>query len=102
MTRMSEIPPAVRVYVKSLLVRMDGMQVELDELKAQVKRLTPQNSSVPPSTVHPHARPPAKPKSRSKKKRGGQQGHPRKVRELVPVGERPVNRMVQFTVAFVC
>jgi transposase len=93
MTRMSEIPPellaemtpAVRVYVESMLVRMAGMQAELDELKAQVKKLTPQNSSVPPSTVHPHARPPAKPKPKSKKKRGGQQGHPRKVRELVPV-----------------
>ena len=90
MTRMSEIPPellaemtpAVRVYVESLLVRM---QAELDELKAQVKKLTPQNSSMPPSTVHPHARPPAKPKPKSRKNRGGQQGHPRKVRELVPV-----------------
>ena len=93
MTRMSDIPPellaemtpAVRVYVESLLVRMAGMQAELDELKAQVKKLTPQNSSVPPSTVHPHARPSARPKTKSKKKRGGQQGHPRKVRELVPV-----------------
>ena len=84
MTRMSKIPPelfaemtpAVREFVESLLVRMAdmhmAMQAEIDELKAQVKRLTPQNSSVPPSTQHPHARPPAKPKSKSKKQRGGQ------------------------------
>jgi transposase len=93
MTRMSEIPadllaemtPAVRVFVESLLIRMADMQAEIDDLKTQVKRLTPQNSSVPPSTQHPHARLVAKPKPKSKRKRGGQKGHRRAVRELVPV-----------------
>ena len=93
MTRMSEIPPellaemtpAVRVFVESLLIQMSAMQAEIDDLKTQVKRLTPQNSSVPPSTQHPHARPIPKPKPKSKKKRGGQKGHRRVVRELVPV-----------------
>ena len=93
MTRMSEIPPellaemtpAVRVFVESLLIQMSDMQAEIDELKTQVKRLTPQNTSVPPSTRHPHARPIPKPKPKSKKKRGGQKGHRRVVRELVPV-----------------
>ena len=97
MTRMSDIPPellaemtpAVQAFVESLLVQMAEMQArmqaEIDELKAQVKKLTPRNSSVPPSTQHPHARPPAKPKPKSKKTRGGQNGHKRTVRELVPV-----------------
>lgn len=93
MTRTSEIPPellaemtpAVRVFVESLLIQMSAMQAEIDDLKTQVKRLTPQNSSVPPSTQHPHARPIPKPKPKSKKKRGGQKGHRRVVRELVPV-----------------
>ena len=102
MTRMSEIPaeilaemtPAVRAFVESLLSAMADkdaqiarMQAEIDELKSQVKRLTPQNSSVPPSTQHPHARPTPKPKpkSKSKKSRGGQTGHKRIVRELVPI-----------------
>jgi transposase len=93
MMQMSEIPPellvemtpAVRVFVEMLLIRMAEMQVEIDDLKAQVKRLTPQNSSVPPSTQHPHARPTPKPRPKSKKKRGGQKGHRRAVRELVPV-----------------
>jgi transposase len=93
MTRMSEIPlellaemtPAVRVFVESLLIQVATMQAEIDELKMQVKRLTPQNSSVPPSTQHPHSRPAAKPKTKSKKKRGGQAGHRQVVRELVPV-----------------
>ena len=93
MTRMSDIPaellaemtPNVRVFVESLLVRMAEMQAEIDELKTQVKRLTPQNSSVPPSTQHPHSRPAAKATTKSKKKRGGQAWHRRVVRELVPV-----------------
>ena len=61
------------------------MQAEIDELKAQVKRLTPKNSSVPPSTQHPHARPAAMPKT--KKLRGGQHGHKHTIRELVPVAQ---------------
>jgi transposase len=93
MTRMSEIAPellaemtpAVRVFVESLLMQMADMRAEIEDLKAQVKRLTPQNSSMPPSTQHPHARPVPKPKPKSKKKRGGQKGHRRVIRELVPV-----------------
>ena len=97
MTRMSDIPaellaemtPAVRAFVESLLLQMAEMQArmqaEIDELKAQVKRLTPQNSSLPPSTQHPHARPPANSKPKSQKKRGGQQGHRRNIRKLVPI-----------------
>ena len=57
MARKSEIPeklaaemtPAVRAFVESLLAR-------IDELESQVKK-TPQNSSLPPSTQHPHAKP---------------------------------------------
>jgi hypothetical protein len=93
MTRMPEIPaellaemtPAVRVFVESLLVQMADMRAEIEDLKTRVKRLTPQNSSLPPSTQHPHARPTAKPKTKGKRKRGGQKGHRRAVRELVPV-----------------
>jgi len=74
MTRMSEIPaellaemtPAVRVFVESLLIQMADMRAEIEDLKTQVKRLTPQNSSLPPSTQRPHARPTAKPKTKSK------------------------------------
>jgi len=82
---LAEMTPAVRVFVESLLVQMADMRAEIEDLKTQVKRLTPQNSSLPPSTQHPHARPTPKPKTKSKKKRGGQKGHRRAVRELVPV-----------------
>ena len=44
----------------------------------------PSNSSVPPSSQHPHAKiPTVKPKS--KRKRGSQQGHKKSKRELVPI-----------------
>lgn len=52
---LAEMTPAVRLFVESLLVQMADMRAEIEDLKAQVKRLTPQNSSVPPSTQHPHA-----------------------------------------------
>ena len=79
MTRMSEIPPgllaqmtpAAGAFVESLLVQMAEMQArmqaEIDELKAQVKKLTPKNSSVSPSTQHLHARTTEKSKPKSKK-----------------------------------
>ncbi len=57
---------------------------QIAELKAEIARLkkTPQNSSLPPSTQHPHAKPaPRRPKS--KKKRGGQPGHPKHERPLL-------------------
>jgi hypothetical protein len=46
----AEIIPAVRVFIKSLLE-------QIERLKARVG-LNPQNSSLPPSTQHLHARPP--------------------------------------------
>jgi len=71
----AEMTPAVRAFVKSLLKR-------IKELEAKVG-VNPQNSSLPPSTQHPHAKPaPRKPKS--KRKRGGQPGHKKHERTLIP------------------
>lgn len=83
MARMSEIPPelademtpAVRAFVESLLGRIAELEARLG--------MTPQNSSLPPSSQHPHARP-APPKLKSKRKRGGQPGHQKHERALVP------------------
>jgi transposase len=67
------------------------------ELKAEVAgfqsqlavaRKNPRNSSKPPSTEHPHAKPTPKPHAKPKTsndKRGGQPGHEKHARELVPV-----------------
>jgi transposase len=66
---------------------------EIAELKAEVTSLrnelarrqgkTPQNSSLPPSAQHPHAKP-MKPRTPSKNKRGGQPGHAKQERPLIP------------------
>ena len=54
-------------------------------------KCTPQNSSLPPSTQHPHAKPPAKKRKLATgikpKKQCAQVGHPRNVRELLPTKE---------------
>ena len=69
---LAEMTPPVRAFVESLMLQMAEMQArmqaEIDDLKAQVKKLTPKNSSVPPSTQHPHARITEKTKPKSKKK----------------------------------
>jgi len=58
---------------------------KIAELEARLNK-TAQNSSLPPSTQHPHAKPmPAR--SKSKKKRGGQPGHPKHQRPLLPTDE---------------
>ena len=74
----AEMTPAVKAFVVDAFAKLDARIKELEE---KVQKLTPQNSSVPPSTQHPHARPKPKPKMRKKKrKQGGQKGHPRHIR----------------------
>lgn len=71
----AEMTPAVRAFVDALLRRIAELEARLNQ--------TPRNSSRPPSTQHPHAKPtPNKPKS--KRNRGGQPGHPKAERALIP------------------
>jgi transposase len=100
MTRTSEIPqelfdemtPAVRAFVEALLVRQAELERQVAELKTQVATLEARlgrnsgNSSRPPATEHPHAKPEPK-KCKGKRKRGAQQGHPKFQRELIPAEE---------------
>jgi len=55
-------------FVESLIDRIENLEARLG--------LTPQNSSLPPSSQHPHAKPPRPKRKGRKKKRGGQPGHP--------------------------
>src|SRR3989304_4809399 len=75
--------PEAQGIIRALLAEIAGLRAEVDELRWQLKGKTPQNSSLPPSTQHPHARPQPG-KRKSKKRRGGQPGHAKHERPLIP------------------
>jgi transposase len=81
----SQMTPAVRAFVLALSAEIDQLRAEVRDLTGQLadRRSMPQSSSVPPSTQHPHAKP-ARPRPRSRKKPGGQPGHPKHARPLLP------------------
>ena len=51
----AEMTPAVRAFVKVLLARIESLENEVAELKRRLGQ-TPENSSLPPSSQHPHAK----------------------------------------------
>lgn len=67
--------------VAELTARVAELEGKLAECKCGGKNST--NSSTPPSTTHPHAKP-LSPKPKSKRPRGGQPGHDRHERDLIP------------------
>ena len=80
-----EMTPAVKAFVSEVFAEFEA---RINELEAQLQNLTPQNSSVPPSTQHPHARPNSKPKTgKKKRKQGGQKGYSKHSRELIAAEE---------------
>lgn len=81
--RLAALPTEFRELLQAII---DHYEAILADLQAQLAaaKTTPQNSSKPPSTEHPHAKPIAN-KPPSKKKRGGQPGHPKHQRALIPV-----------------
>ena len=74
--------PEAQGIIRALLAEIAELRAELEELRRQLKGNTPQNSSLPPSTQHPHPRP-APPQRKSKKRRGGQPGHAKHQRPLL-------------------
>jgi len=97
----AEMTPAVRAFVLAMLARnakrearnaeleakVARLEARIEELQRQSKGKTPNNSSLPPSTQHPHAKPPRKKRKKGRKKRGGQPGHPKHERPLIPSDE---------------
>jgi hypothetical protein len=80
-------PPDAQALIRLLLARVAELEVQVAELRGQLAEArgkTPQNSSQPPSTTHPHAKPPSV-KPKSKRSRGGQPGHDKHDRALIPV-----------------
>ncbi len=88
-----ELPPEAepaRDFIEAMFAKFTK---EIDELKAEVadltnqlasKKTTSRNSSKPPGSEHPHAKPTRSKPSGKKKRRGGQQGHKRTIREPIP------------------
>jgi transposase len=69
-------PPESQAIIRLLLAKIAELEARLNK--------TPRNSSLPPSSEHPHAKP--TPKTRkSGRKRGGQPGHPKHERSLIPI-----------------
>jgi transposase len=85
----AEMTPGVRAFVVLLLRRIETLEAEVADLRAELAAVkkTPRNSSLPPGSEHPHAKPAPKPKKKSRKKRGGQPGHARHERALIPAAE---------------
>ena len=87
--QLAALPPEFRALLQAVIdhyeARIAVLQARIVELERQLPK-TPQNSSLPPSTQHPHARPKPK-KPRSKRQRGGQPGHPKHERALLPTEE---------------
>ena len=87
--QLAALPPEFQAILRSVIDHYESQITELKaeaaELKAEIARLkkTPRNSSLPPSSQHPHAKPPPK-KPKSKRKRGGQPGHAKRERPLLP------------------
>ena len=69
------LPPAVQAYIRYLEARLADLEARLGQTSA--------NSSKPPSSDPPHAKP-APPKTPSGKRKGGQPGHPKRTRPDLP------------------
>lgn len=81
--RLAALPPEFQEILRQII---DYYEAQIADLQAQLAAAkgTPQNSSKPPSTQHPHAKTATK-KSKSKKQHGGQHGHKKHERELLAV-----------------
>jgi transposase len=83
--QLAGFPAEAQAIIRALLAEVKRLTARVAELEAQLGK-SPRNSSLPPSSQHPHAKPaPRKPKSR--KKRGGQPGHQKHERRLRPTDE---------------
>jgi transposase len=84
-----QTPPEAQAYIRALKAQVETLASIVHTFQEQVHTLqeqlnqTSQNSSRPPSSDPPsHARPP---RPRSRRRRGGQPGHPGSTRPLLPV-----------------
>jgi transposase len=69
------LPPAVQAYIRYLEARLADLEARLNQDSS--------NSSKPPSSDPPHAKP-APPRAPTGKRKGGQPGHPKRSRPDLP------------------
>jgi transposase len=80
-------PPHVRAYLEQLHATFADLHTRIAELETrQAKNST--NSSLPPSSEHPHAEP-ARHTPKSLRGCGGQSGHAKHQRPLLPTEQLP-------------
>jgi transposase len=79
---LAALPPAVVAFIQWQAEQIARLTARVAELEAKLGK-NPTNSSKPPSSTHPHDKPPA-PKPKSGRKRGGQRGHDKHERALIP------------------
>ncbi|QDU21844.1 IS66 family transposase [Urbifossiella limnaea] len=82
---LAALPAEVLALIQWQARQIAQLQREVAELKARLDKDST-NSSLPPSSAHPHAKP-VVPKPRSKRRRGGQPGHDKHERALIPVDD---------------
>ncbi len=70
--------PEARAIIRALLAKIADLEARLNP--------SPRNSSRPPSTEHPHAKP-RRPTTAGKRKPGGQPGHAKHTRPLLPADQ---------------
>jgi transposase len=81
----NRIPPEAQVIFLEMAETIKRLERRVEELERRLN-MTPSNSSLPPASQHPHAKP-APPKPKSKRKRGGQRGHQKCERPLIPADQ---------------
>src|SRR5438067_1219634 len=80
---LQSLPKEVQEYLAALQIYLQNLQNQIIELQVQLNQNS-QNSSKPPSSDPPFKRPLKKSKDTSSKPKGGQLGHSRHTRELLP------------------
>lgn len=76
------LPPAVVAFINWQAAQIQRLTARVAELEAQAGKNS-RNSSTPPSITHPHAKP-TPTKAKSSRRRGGQPGHAKCERPLLP------------------
>jgi transposase len=79
---LAALPPAVVAFLQWQTQQIRVLSARVAELEAKLGKDST-NSSLPPSTTHPHAKPP-RPQSQARRQPGGQLGHTKYERALIP------------------